>query len=85
VPAGVEGLGPVRRRARDDDRRFADREVADAVQDRDAPDRPSLDELGGDLSEASVGELLPRLVVEGRDLACRRRVADRPDEDACAS
>src|SRR5205085_11219833 len=49
VAAGFKGDAAVRRRDDDDDARFADLDAAQAVNDTDAVDGPSLVRFGGDL------------------------------------
>ena len=53
--------------------------------DGDGAQRPCVGCVGRELLQTSEGELVPRLVLEARDIACRRMIAHGPDEDACAT
>src|SRR5688500_13697679 len=76
APAGLERLGPVGSRAGHDDRDLPDGEVARAVEQRHAPDRPPLEQLASHIPEAGLGELGPRLVVQAGNVPLLGVVAD---------
>src|SRR5688572_10853537 len=68
VPAGGEGVCPVRRCRDDDDAGFADLDTADPMVHGDAGIRPRLPRLGHDQLERAYRERLVRLVFEEPDL-----------------
>src|SRR5207244_6291619 len=66
VPAGVERVATVRRRAGDDDRDLADPQVAGTVQQRHLARLPLLEHLACDLLHGPNRPLAPGLVRETR-------------------
>src|SRR5436190_3492047 len=69
VAACLEGLGAVRSGTRDDDGDLADVQISRAVVERRLAHRPALEQLGGDLPQPRLGELLVGLVAEARHVA----------------
>jgi hypothetical protein len=82
VPAGLERLGAVRRRARHHDGDVAQIELAEPVEERDPAERPAFEQLVGDHLEPALGLLLPCLVREARHGPRIGVVAHGPQEDA---
>src|SRR5881396_2860237 len=82
IAAGLEGVAAVRGRHRDEHRRLADLEPADAVEYRHAPHaRPARADRAADLAHLRLGHGRVRLVLEELHRAPVGLVADDTGED----